>query len=155
MYMYVLYGITFYQPTPNTHPMDSSGQGEGWTPQQYKKIRSPIVIDEDYQRLRILESGLWVMSDVNSQYELCHTYPQTLLFPTLFPAEELHHAAGQRYDLICCIIYCNICYMVCYIGRKEEYLRWCGYIHPLTHLFVVPRSQWYDQYIMLPGFSPV
>ena len=51
--------------------------------------------DQDFQRLRVLESG-WRMSDSNESYELCDTYPHSLYVPDSLKEEDFCIGATQR-----------------------------------------------------------
>ena len=48
-----------------------------------------VTVEHDYQRMGVGNAGWWV-SDLNDNYELCDTYPQTLCFPETLSDEDVN-----------------------------------------------------------------
>jgi len=59
------------------------------------KVKEHISVDEDYQRLHVMEAQ-WNMTDINFNFDICSTYPQTLVLPSTLSHEEIVAAASQR-----------------------------------------------------------
>lgn len=60
-----------------------------------KKCTSPIDLDVDFQRLRVQDMD-WRLSDLNSTYNLCPTYPSVLVFPGAVQEEDIQGASADR-----------------------------------------------------------
>lgn len=60
-----------------------------------KKCTSPIDLDVDFQRLRVQDMD-WRLSDLNSNYNLCATYPSVLVFPGAVQDEDIQGASADR-----------------------------------------------------------
>jgi hypothetical protein len=60
-----------------------------------KKALSPIDLDVDFQRLRVQDLD-WRLSELNSNYTLCPTYPSVLVFPGTLQEEDVLGAASDR-----------------------------------------------------------
>lgn len=60
-----------------------------------KKALSPIDLDTDFQRLRVQDMD-WRLSDLNTNYTMCPTYPSVLVFPGVLQEEEILAAAAER-----------------------------------------------------------
>ncbi|CAJ1380577.1 unnamed protein product [Effrenium voratum] len=50
----------------------------------------------EFERMGITESCPWLISPINSEYELCDTYPSTLVLPRSCSREQLRAVAGFR-----------------------------------------------------------
>lgn len=53
----------------------------------------PII---EFSRMGVLDNPQWRITNANSSYQLCSTYPQTLVVPAGITDEELHTVAGFR-----------------------------------------------------------
>lgn len=60
-----------------------------------KRAKSPYNIDTDYKRLYVHDLN-WRLSDLNSSYHLCPTYPSVLVFPGHLSDDDIIGAASQR-----------------------------------------------------------
>lgn len=64
-----------------------------------ESIRPPSVL-KDYRRLMVEGDGKnspqWWLSTANVNYDLCDTYPQTLVFPTAISEEDIARGASER-----------------------------------------------------------
>ena len=60
-----------------------------------KRSRSAVTVDAEYQRLRVVEGGLWRLQ-FNENYQLCPSYPATLCLPACLEEDETQAAASQR-----------------------------------------------------------
>ncbi len=63
--------------------------------QWQRKARQRISVESEYSRLRV-QDGEWLMSSLNCDYQLCETYPQTLVLPASLSDEDIRVAAGDR-----------------------------------------------------------
>lgn len=60
-----------------------------------KSVRQLLDYEVDFQRLRAQDSN-WMFSDLNRNYKLCSTYPQTLVVPGALTDEEVIECASHR-----------------------------------------------------------
>ncbi|KAJ1432810.1 Myotubularin-like phosphatase domain-containing protein [Ochromonadaceae sp. CCMP2298] len=68
-----------------------SGRDRAWV----KHARVPVDLDADYQRLRVQDLD-WRLSDLNSGYALCPSYPSVLVFPGALSDDEICGASMDR-----------------------------------------------------------
>jgi hypothetical protein len=68
-----------------------------------KKARQRISEDEEYSRLRV-HDGEWVISSLNCSYQLCSTYPQSLVLPGSLSDEDIRGAASERSKGRLCVL---------------------------------------------------
>ena len=61
----------------------------------YRQARQPVSLEADYQRMRVVEGGMWRFAD-NNRYSLCQSYPQTLCLPGSLDEDDMAAAASQR-----------------------------------------------------------
>jgi hypothetical protein len=60
-----------------------------------KKARQRISEDDEYSRLRV-HDGEWIISSLNCSYQLCSTYPQSIVLPGSLSEEDIRLAASER-----------------------------------------------------------
>uniref|UniRef100_A0A8C1AT56 phosphatidylinositol-3,5-bisphosphate 3-phosphatase n=4 Tax=Cyprinus carpio TaxID=7962 RepID=A0A8C1AT56_CYPCA len=101
-------------------PMDLSPlfafQYKDQFPQDGWKVYDPVA---EYKRMG-LPNESWTISKINSNYEVCDTYPALLVTPTSIKEDEIKQVASFR------------------VKRRIPVLSW---IHPETHATVVRCSQ--------------
>lgn len=65
---------------------------ESW----FKRAIEPINLDSDYQRVLRRQKNLWQMSALNTNFQVCQTYPSTLVFPSNLSNEDILACAAER-----------------------------------------------------------
>jgi hypothetical protein len=84
-----------------------------------RKAMTPLTVETDYHRMHVEEAG-WIMSDLNARFELCSTYPQTLVFPEDMTENDIQRASQER---------------------SRERLPSLVWMHPFTHVALCRSAQ--------------
>lgn len=71
--------------------LKDSASGNTWL----RKALKPLAVETDYHRMHVEEVG-WQMSDLNARFELCTTYPQTIVVPACLNDDDIQRASQER-----------------------------------------------------------
>ena len=70
----------------------SSRMGSKW----FAKAKEPINLDSDYRRILSRQNNQWNLSDLNTSFQVCGTYPSKLVFPSSLSNDEILACAAER-----------------------------------------------------------